>query len=174
MNRKFSACIASLFGLLLSATASLAYADPADFVDEASAKGIAEIETAKVVLEKGTAQDVKSFAQMMIDDHTMANQKLKALAQQKQLKVSDDATLMDKAKKMILQWREGENFDQAYANNQVTAHEQTIELFREQAQKGEDADIKAFASETLPKLEEHLRQAKELAATHGGDTDQGD
>lgn len=74
---------------------------------------------------------------------------------------------MDKAKAMILKLRDGENFDKAYANNQVVAHEQTIELYRDYVESGENADLKQFAQQTLPKLEEHLTHAKELQAKHG-------
>lgn len=155
-----SATAALLFGL-----ASLAQAadtvSAADFAEEASAKGIAEIETGKLALEKGTHAEVKTFAQAMIDDHTRANDELKALAEKKNLKVSDDAELMNKAKAMILQVRDGENFDEAYANNQVVAHEQTIELYRK-ATASDDAEISAWAKDTLPKLEHHLEMAKDL------------
>ncbi len=161
----FSGALALLFGV----AANLAVAAQGEnFVDEASAKGLAEIETAKLALEKGTAEDVKAFAQKMIDDHTRANQKLAEIAgQNEDLQLSDEATLMDKAKAMILKLRDGESFDQAYANNQVVAHEQTIELFRNYAEQGDNADLKAFAQSTLPKLEQHLQEAKQLAATHG-------
>ena len=82
------------------------------------------------------------------------------------MEVADDAELVSKAKAMILQLRDGESFDRAYANNQVVAHEQTIELFR-QAVSSEDAQVSAFAKETLPKLEHHLQMAKDLVAiTH--------
>src|SRR3546814_17492878 len=57
-------------------SSDLLAAEGENFVDEASAKGIAEIETAKMALDKGTSEDVKQFAQMMIDDHTKANQEL--------------------------------------------------------------------------------------------------
>ena len=97
----------------------------------------------------------------MIDDHTRANDELKALAKQKNLEVSTDAELMSKAKAMILQVRDGENFDKAYANNQVVAHEQAIELYQKAA-AGDDAEVSAWAKKTLPKLEHHLQMAKEL------------
>jgi len=156
------------FALLLGLAANMALAaEGENFVDEASAKGIAEIETAKIALDKGTSEDVKQFAQMMIDDHTQANQQLAQLAQEKDLEMSDEATLMDKAKAMILKWRDGENFDQAYSNNQVVAHEQTIELYRQYLESGENPDLKQYAETTLPKLEQHLQHAKELQAKHG-------
>ncbi|WNW12418.1 DUF4142 domain-containing protein [Pseudomonas sp. DTU_2021_1001937_2_SI_NGA_ILE_001] len=166
MRKVFRAGALSLMVAMASATAFAA--DPEDFVDEASAKGIAEIEAGKMALQKSQSADVKTFAQMMIDDHTAANAKLKAIAEQKKLKVSDDAQLMDKAKAMILDIRE-ESFDRSYANNQVKAHEQTIELFEEEAKDSKDAELKAFAEATLPKLKAHLAKAKELAAKHGGD-----
>ena len=164
-----SAFFSGALALLIGVAANLAVAAQGEnFVDEASAKGLAEIETAKLALDKGTSEDVKSFAQKMIDDHTMANQKLAEIAgQHDDLELSDEATLMDKAKAMILQLRDGENFDKAYANNQVVAHEQTIELFRDYIEQGENADLKAFAQSTLPKLEQHLGEAKALAAAHG-------
>ena len=161
----FSGTLALLFGI----AANLAVAaEGENFVDEASAKGIAEIETAKMALDKGTAEDVRTFAQKMIDDHTKANQKLAELAgQHEDLEISDEATLMDKAKAMILKLRDGDNFDKAYANNQVAAHEQTIEMYREYIEDGENAELKKFAEQTLPKLEEHLQQAKQLQTAHG-------
>jgi putative membrane protein len=105
---------------------------------------------------------------MMVKDHTAANQKLKALADKKNIDVSDDAELLDKAKAMILELRSAKSFDQAYANNQVKAHEATIEIFEDEIKNGEDAELKAFATETLPKLKAHLVEAKKLAAAHGG------
>ncbi|MBF8643741.1 DUF4142 domain-containing protein [Pseudomonas luteola] len=140
---------------------------PEDFIDDASAKGIAEVETAKLALQKSQAEDVKRFAQMMIDDHTNVNNQLRQLAQQKKLEVADNAQLMDMAKKLILQVRD-ESFDPAYANNQVMAHEQTIEIFRNEANNGQDQELKALAKETLPKLEAHLQQAKALQSKYAG------
>ena len=65
-----------------------------------------------------------------------------------------------------------ESFDAAYANNQVKAHEETIELFKKQANTVTDdkakgaTELKAFAQKMLPALEKHLAHAKELQAKH--------
>lgn len=161
----------SAFALLMAVGSPGAFAaqDNDDFVEDASAKGVAEVEAGKLALEKGTSADVKTFAEMMVKDHTAANAKLKGIADTKKLEVSDNAMLMDKARAMILELRSSKSFDQAYANNQVVAHEQTIALFKKEAAEGKDADLKAFATATLPKLEEHLTHAKALAKAHGGD-----
>lgn len=140
-----------------------------DFVEDASAKGVAEVEAGKLAEEKGSSADVKAFAKMMVKDHTAANAELKSIADSKKLKVSDNQQLMDKAKSMILELRSSKSFDQAYANNQVKAHEATIALFEDEAANGKDADLKAFATKTLPDLKAHLDKAQALAKAHGGD-----
>jgi|GEM_PF-529663 len=135
--------------------------DADDFVEEASAKGLAEIESSKLALEKTNSTEVRKFAQTMIEDHTKANQELATIARTKKLDVSDDPELMNQAKAMVLKVRNGESFDEAYANNQVMAHKQTIKLFQN-ASNMKDAELKAFAQKTLPKLQHHLDMALKL------------
>lgn len=121
MANVLKTCALTLFVSLATQGAFAAQDD--DFVEEASAKGVAEVEAGKLAQEKGNATDVKSFAEMMVQDHTAANAKLKSIADAKNLNVSDSAELMDKAKAAILELRSAKSFDQAYANNQVKAHE---------------------------------------------------
>ncbi|WP_229837723.1 DUF4142 domain-containing protein [Cellvibrio zantedeschiae] len=139
--------------------------EPAKFVDEASAGGVAEIETSKLALQKSTSPAVKTFAQEMINDHTAANKELSAIAAKKNLKVSTEAELANKAKALILKQRDGESFDEAYAKNQVKAHKDTIELFNKAA-VSPDVELASFAVATLPKLEHHLHSAEALAKTY--------
>lgn len=142
-----------------------------DFVDNAAAGGIAEIETSRLALEKSSSADIKAFANMMITDHSKANDELAALARKNDIEVPDTTTLVKQAKEKILEVRD-ESFDTAYANNQVKAHEETIELFKKEANtvtddkvKG-DTELKAFAQKMLPALEKHLAEAKKLQAAH--------
>ena len=142
-----------------------------DFVDSAAAGGIAEIETSRLALEKSKSADVKAFANMMISDHSKANEELAALAKKHDIEVPDTTTLVKPAKEQILDMRD-ESFDAAYANNQVKAHEDTIELFKKEAntvtddkEKGATA-LKGFAQQMLPALEKHLAMAKKRQAAH--------
>lgn len=153
------------FGAVCSTAMAADTIDADDFVEEASAAGIAEIETAKLALQKSTAGDVKAFAQSIITDHTAANKDLAGIAAKRKLKVSTEAELLTKAKAAVLKQRDGESFDEAYANNQVKAHEDAIALFKK-ATISADAELAKFAVATLPKLEHHLHVAKELAKTH--------
>ncbi|QKG65341.1 DUF4142 domain-containing protein [Pseudomonas sp. B14-6] len=142
-----------------------------DFVDNAAVGGIAEIETSRLALEKSSSADIKKFANMMITDHSKANDELAALAKKNDIEVPDETTLVKQAKEKILDMRD-ESFDAAYANNQVKAHEDTIKLFEKQANTVTDdkvkgaTDLKGFAQKMLPALEKHLEMAKELQAAH--------
>jgi putative membrane protein len=142
-----------------------------DFVDNAAAGGIAEIETSRLALEKSSSADIKEFANMMITDHSKANDELAALAKKNDIEVPDTTTLVKQAKEKILEVRD-ESFDAAYANNQVKAHEETIELFKKQANTVTDdkvkgaTELKGFAQKMLPALEKHLNMAKKLQAAH--------
>ncbi len=142
-----------------------------DFVDNAAAGGIAEVETSKLAVEKSSSADIKSFANMMITDHTKANDELAALAKKHDIEVPDSTTLVKQAKEKILGLRD-ESFDAAYANNQVKAHEETIALFKKEADTVTDdrtpgaTELKGFAQKMLPALQKHLDAAKALQAAH--------
>jgi putative membrane protein len=61
---------------------------------------------------------------------------------------------------------QGANFDRAYIRQMVEDHEKAVKLFSQEAQEGQDADLKAFAAETLPTLQEHLKMVSQLAQQH--------
>lgn len=166
MKRHTHTLRATGLALLLSMASATAYAAaPAVFVDNASAKGMAEIQTSQLALEKSKSADVQSFAKMMIDDHTAANRKLAEVAKGLQVPLARETELMDRAKKMILEYRDG-SFDKAYANNQVKAHEATIQLFEDEIRTSQTPELTAFCKETLPKLQHHLEMAKQLQAKY--------
>ena len=162
--KRFVAGCALVCSLIVAATAVAA--SPADFVDEAHAAGIAEIETSRMAISKTSSTDIESYAVEAIKDHTNANRDLKDLASRLGLQVSSDEQLLDKAKKLMLQVQEGDSFDAAYAANQVKAHEQAIELYKEQAQNPESPELQAFAEKYLPTLEMHLLMAQKLVDAH--------
>lgn len=165
MNTRLMKHLGLTFALVAGPLSTALAATSNDFVDNAAQGGITEVEAGKLALEKSGSADVKAFAQHMITDHTQANQALASLAKKLDIEVPDDAALTDKAKKMILEIRD-ESFDKAYANNQVDAHEKTVELFKKEAASSDTPELKAFAEKTLPTLEAHLKMAKALQAQH--------
>jgi putative membrane protein len=150
------------FGFL-STQAMAAGVDTDDFIDEAYAKGVAEIEGGKVAVQKSTFPAVQAYAKKMIEDHSAANKDLRSLAIKKNVKLDDDAELMSKTKNYILKQRDGESFDAAYVNNQIEAHQAAIELYKD-ASSSQDGDVRQLAATSLPKLERHLADAEALVS----------
>ena len=144
--------------------AKLARADES-FLKQAAQNGLAEVESSKLALTKAQNSQVKSFAQQMVDDHTKANEELKALAQSKGVEVPTEPSMAQRAKIKLLEKSSAENFNHRYAEQMgVDAHQDTVKLFQKASSEARDADVKAFASKTLPKLQEHLKLAQDLKA----------
>jgi putative membrane protein len=137
----------------------------AHFLKEAAEGGLTEVDAGKAALGKATHPDVKAFAQMLIDDHTKANAELAGLAAGKNVKLPTEPSMVDKAKLKVLGMREAANFDKHFIKTLgVDAHEDTIKRFEKEIKDGKDADIKAYATKTLPTLQHHLQMAKDLHA----------
>ena len=146
-----------------ASTTTLTASDRA-FVMEAAKGGLAEVEMGRLAAEKASNPDVKSFGQRMVDDHSKANDELKALAQQKGIQIPTDLDAKDKATRDKLAKLSGDAFDKAYMADMVKDHKTDVNEFKKESQQAKDADIKAFAGKTLPTLEDHLKMAEE---THG-------
>jgi putative membrane protein len=130
-------------------------ASPENFVTEAAEGGMAEVEMGKIAVKNAQDAEVKKFGQMMVDDHTKANQELKALATKKSIKVPDDVG-SHKSTVEKLSSLKGADFDKEYVNEMVNDHKKDVDEFEKQATTATDPEIKAFAAKTLPVLKKHL------------------
>lgn len=146
---------------LLCVNAMAASVDAGDFIEHASAQNLAEIELGKLALQKSEFAEVKTFARKMIEDHSSANKDLRELASKKNLQLADETELLAKAKNAVLTQREGESFDTSYINNQIDAHKANIKLFQA-ASSSPDEDVRRLAATSLPKMQQHLRDAEAL------------
>jgi putative membrane protein len=135
----------------------VALADHGDkgFVDKAAAGGTAEVKLSKLAMDKGQSPEVKQFARKMVEDHTKANMELKQIAEKKSLNVP---TAMDEKHQKIydkLVKLQGNDFDKQYMQAMADDHDDTVKLFKDQAQNGQDPELKSFAMKTLPTLQKH-------------------
>ena len=133
------------------------------FVHDAAQGGMAEVELGKLATEKASSDDVKKFGQRMVDDHTKAGDQLKQVASSEGIQLPQGLSAKDKATKEHLSKLSGEQFDKAYMADMVKDHTQDVLEFQHESRSGKDSAVKDFASQTLPTLEDHLKQAKEIA-----------
>ena len=134
-----------------------------DFVMQASATDLYEIESSKLAVQKGD-ETTKAFAQQMITDHEKTSTELKALLAGGKVQGTPVTALTDDHKGEIddLAKLEGAEFTEEYIDDQVDAHEDAVDLFKRYAEEGENADLKAWAAKTLPALEHHYKMAQDL------------
>jgi len=170
----FGAAIALAFGLAAFAQEGNAAPSRANAPDGGSATsdqtflkgavegGLAEVELGQLAVEKSSNEDVKSFAQHMVEDHGKANEDLKQLASQKGVSLPSEPSAKQKANKERLSKLSGDEFDRAYMSDMLKDHRTDIAAFEQESDSGMDSDIKKFASQALPTLREHLKQAESV------------
>jgi putative membrane protein len=136
-----------------------------DFTMKAAQANLAEIQVARLAIERSQNKDVKGFADMLVKDHTSALEKLRNLMMDYNL--PQTATLPADAKQEIdrlAALSEGD-FDREFANMMVSDHQKAIELFHDEFGTAQNHDIREYVEGVLPKLEEHLKKAQELQSS---------
>jgi putative membrane protein len=140
------------------------------FAKEAARAGMAEVKLGQLAQEKGSSDMVKTFGKRMVDDHSKAGDKLKEVASHESITLPSDLSAKNQATYDRLSKLNGAAFDRAYARDMVKDHETDVAAFQKEANAGKNDSLKSFASETLPTLQDHLKQAKEMMKTVGGAT----
>lgn len=135
-----------------------------DFWTKAAQSGLAEVELSQLAQSNAQSADVKQFAQMMIADHTKANNELKSLAAGKNVTLPTSIDTKHQALRDQLSSMKGAEFDKAYVDAMVQDHQEAVSLFQTQSQSAQDADVKAWAAKTLPTLQTHLDRIKAIQA----------
>lgn len=155
-HRRFGVALA----MVLSSFAAVA-ADDA-FVKKAAMGGIAEVDAGGMAQEKSSNPAIKDFGQKMVQDHSKANDELKLIATSKSIAVPTAPDDKHKKAEANLGSMSGQSFDKAFKAQMIADHKATIALFQDEATKGNDPDLKAFAVKTVPDLKEHLKMAQAL------------
>jgi putative membrane protein len=138
------------------------------FIKDAASVGMMEIKLGRVAQDKGNLQDVKSFGDRMVLEHSQASQELNAIAAQSNLVLP--VQLQRKHIRMIARLSKlaGIEFDRKYMQTMVKNHLHSIALFKKALKKVQDPDLRAWTAATLPVLQQHLQMAQEVVQKLGG------
>jgi putative membrane protein len=135
----------------------------ADFVKEVAISDMFELQSNKLAEDRGNAAE-KSFAAMMIKDHTKTSDELKALVKggdvKAELPTALDSSHQSKLDK--LNGYKGADFSSEFDSQQVSAHKDAVSLFERYAKGGDNPKLKDWAGKTLPALQHHLEMAQAL------------
>lgn len=130
---------------------------------------MAEVEAGKMAQTKSQNEQVKSFAQQMIDDHGKALADVQQLAQQKGVTLPTEPDAKHKAMAVRLDKMSGDAFDKAYmAQAGVSDHKQVHAMLMQDQKRAKDPDVKALAEKMAPAVEQHLKSAEQMHMAKSG------
>jgi putative membrane protein len=135
-----------------------------NFARAAAAGGLAEVELGQLADRNGHSSEAREFGQRMVNDHSKANNQLKQIAAAANIPLPNAPGPEDQAMREHLDKMQGDAFDRDYIRGQITAHQETAQLFEYEIGSGQDVQLKTFASQTLPVIMQHLEMAQTIDA----------
>jgi putative membrane protein len=161
MKPMFAIGLAAAMALAASAAqAQSADKDSQKFIKSAIEGNFAEIDVGKLAQDKGTSPAVKSYGDMLVTDHSAANDKAIQAANQLGVTPPSGSGMSEKAEYLKLKVLSGASFDRTFAKDMVKDHQEDIQKFQKEANKADAAGT--YAKDTLPTLQKHLQQAQQL------------
>jgi putative membrane protein len=128
----------------------------AQFLVNAAEINLKEIELGQLAEQNGRSPRVKELGKMIADAHAKSQKDLVTLARKKTVTLPASTTDDGKADYKKLGSKSANDFDKSYADMMVNGHRDAIALFEKASENCNDADIKAFATATLPTLRTQL------------------
>jgi len=155
-----SKIIAAVLAASLAAAPSAFAKSGKKFLGEAIQGNLAEVQMGQLAQKNASSPDVKAYGEMLVKDHTAANEKATAAANEIGMSVPSQPTSRQKREYDKMAAKTGADFDRAFVQHMQADHRKDVSEYT-QAAKGKDAAAR-YASETLPTLKEHLSKAQSL------------
>lgn len=162
----------ALAGLLV-APASVVFAQGIDDAQIASIVVTAnqvDIDTGKLAVSRASTETIRSFAQLMVTDHTGVNEAAIDLATSLRVTPQDNPTSRSlkaggERSTAHLRTLSGAAFDKAYVDGEVAYHQQVIDaLDKVLIPNAKNAELKALLVKVRPAFVAHLEHARRLQA----------
>lgn len=132
------------------------------FLLQAMQDAMAEIHVCELAIEKSGNDEVRMFAQAMVDEHGRMGRDIEQLARRKGLGAPQDLRPEQEMTVEELSSLSGRDFEQRWIQYNIDAHERDIKVFRHYAGEEADPEIRMLAASMGETLVEHLKMAHEL------------
>ena len=143
------------------------------FIEKAAGGGMFEVQAGQLAATRGKSPDVKSYAGMLVDQHTKANDELTQIANAKGVELPAAPPRAMRREIEKLGKKNGDDFDKEFIKTAVKDHKDDIKDFEKASKDLKDPEVKAWATKTLPVLKEHLAQAQKLQDGKGSGASMG-
>jgi len=137
------------------------------FIHEAQEGNMAEVKLGELAVQKSQNQDVRNFAQKMIDDHTQLMEKMKPLAEQAGVKQPDHLSKDGKSTYEKLNALSGDDFDHAYIKAMLDDHHKDLKKFQTEESLTSNTDLKATVNEGEKVIAMHTSMIEKIADKYG-------
>jgi putative membrane protein len=139
----------------------------ANFVKEAAQGGLKEVKMGQVAKDRGASPEVKAYGEMLVKEHSKANEKLTQIATSKGVNLAKEIEHKHNDMMKDMEAKQGQDFDRMFIEHAVKDHKKDVAKFEKASRDLQDSELKAFAMETLPKLQAHLAEAQRIAKSLG-------
>jgi putative membrane protein len=133
-----------------------------DFVKQVSGAHMAAIRMGQLAMERGYSAEVRDMGREMVDTHTELDSKLR-----RDVLIHNDVELpiakmtdAQSARYQTLAALRGPAFDQGYLQAVLDLQNETLQAFNHEALDGRDPDIRDFANDSLPTLNDRIRTVR--------------
>lgn len=137
------------------------------FVLNAALESQAESVYSQQAAQKSQNQQVKQIAQREIQDHQQINQQLQQVSQQLQMQVPQGLPAMKVEEIDIMSSLPSEQLDRCYIAHLNAVHAKQVAAFRAESQIAQNQQVKQFASQVLPTLQQHHRELMQAGMQMG-------
>jgi putative membrane protein len=137
------------------------------FMKKAIQGNIAEIKEGELAERKGATEGVRRFGEVLVHDHSQANQKAMAAASSMGVTPPAEPNAKQQQEYQHLAALSGKEFDQAFVKAEVKGHRKNIAEYKQEAD-APNSPASSYASASLPVLHKHLRIAESLQRGRGG------
>jgi putative membrane protein len=133
-----------------------------EFIRKAAMGGKMEVDLGNIAQTNGASDRVKNFGNMMVTDHSNANNELIQFAQSRNVMLNDSVDKKTQDHMTSMQQMKGKSFDKHYMDMMVDDHVKDVKEFEKASTGAKDPDLRAWAAKTLPVLQKHLDSAKAI------------
>jgi putative membrane protein len=141
---------------------SPAQGDDMRFVQGAANNSLWKMNLGNLAKKQAASREVKEFGATMATDHGQYYRELNRLAAGKGVALTTDPDLVRKNTFTFLAQEYGAAFDRNYISLMIDDNQRDLSLYRQEAEKGRDGEIRAFAAGIIKKLEAYIRAAERI------------
>ena len=138
------------------------------YFDEMAQANLAEVQAGRLAQKKASSDDVKKFAQHMVEDHGKMLDEQRSMAKSKNVSLPKQPKKEQQSAMKKLERASGGEFDRAYMKQMVEDHEKALKLVQDAAKNAKDPELKQAAEKAAPEVQQHLDMAKQLTNRKSG------